>query len=289
MKPMELNEEKSILITLLDLFDGNWYMNNYPALAEKKVDPLKDYLLSGADKGRDPNPLFDSSWYLEQYPEVKKSEINPLIHYIKEGVSRGYNPNPLFHTEWYLAEYPDIAAKNINPLSHYLNQGINAGYNPNPLFDTKWYLEKYPDVAASGFNPLFHYLRFGGFEKRYPCPQFNAKYFLAKHPSIASSKINPLVYYFTYLHDGELKPELYTLPSFIEKQLREASEIEPLLKLSLNKLNSLPILYQPIKLASLDALEIIEKKVTFDIDHLVLLPNLELIDIASASGIRENA
>ena len=75
-----------------------------------------------------------------------------------------------------------------------------------------------------------------------------------------------------------MSQESYTLPSFIEHQLREVAEIEPLLKLSLNKINSLPINYQPYKLESLDALEIIEAQIDFDIDHLILLPNLEIFE-----------
>ena len=88
MKSIEFNEEKSLLLTLLDMFDSDWYMSNYPALAENNVDPLTDYILCGADVGRNPNSLFDTGWYLEQYPEVKNSEINPLIHYIKKVLPR---------------------------------------------------------------------------------------------------------------------------------------------------------------------------------------------------------
>lgn len=283
MKNSISTEDENVFLTLLDLFDSNWYLKQYPGIAKKNIDPLKHYLKFGGREGRKPNPLFDSSWYLEEYSKSGEIEINPLLHYIIYGVNKGYNPNPLFHTNWYLTQYPEVASNNINPLAHYLQMGIKEGLNPNPLFDTAWYLEQNPDIAAKGFHPLDHYLLHGGFEKRDPCPKFNTKYFLAKHPSIAASKIHPLVYYFAHQHDGDLNPESYSLPSFIEEQLLEASKIEPLLKLSLDKLNSMRILYQPVKLASLDALEIIEDRVDFDIDHLILLPNLDSIDISLVS------
>ena len=58
--------------------------------------------------------LFDKSWYLQQYPDVATKGIDPVRHYLKFGAREGRNPGPHFDTHWYLSTYPDVAAKRIN-------------------------------------------------------------------------------------------------------------------------------------------------------------------------------
>ncbi len=86
----------------------------------------------GWAEGRDPNPLFDINWYLVQYPLVAEAGINPLWHYIKEGVSAGLDPSPLFDTDWYLKANPEVAQTGVNPLAHYLSTGVTEGRAPLP-------------------------------------------------------------------------------------------------------------------------------------------------------------
>lgn len=67
------------------LFDSNWYLTQYPDLAQAGVDPLLHYLKFGGFEGRKPNPDFDSAFYLAQYPDVVKGGLNPLVHYVRFG------------------------------------------------------------------------------------------------------------------------------------------------------------------------------------------------------------
>src|SRR5688572_859494 len=69
------------------LFDSDWYLSQYPDVAEAGVDPFAHYLQSGATEGREPNPLFDSDWYLSQYPDVAEAGVNPLVHYLQFGAT----------------------------------------------------------------------------------------------------------------------------------------------------------------------------------------------------------
>lgn len=46
------------------LFDEAWYRKRYGVPAA--VDPVRHYLLEGAAKGYDPNPLFDTAYYARQ-------------------------------------------------------------------------------------------------------------------------------------------------------------------------------------------------------------------------------
>ena len=72
----------------------------------------------------------------------------------------------LFSPGWYLNHYPDVAASDVDPALHYLERGLAERRNPGPLFDSASYLASYPDVAGSGMAPLIHYLRHGAAEGR---------------------------------------------------------------------------------------------------------------------------
>ena len=80
----QLRKEQEAL-TESGLFDENWYLTQYPDLAQAGVDPMLHYLKFGGFEGRRPNPDFDSAFYLAQYPDVVKAGLNPLVHYIKFG------------------------------------------------------------------------------------------------------------------------------------------------------------------------------------------------------------
>src|SRR3984885_14662115 len=67
--------------------------------------------------------LFDGSWYVGEYPDVAKSGRSPARHYLEEGYLLGYRPNPLFDSRWYLQRYEDVRRAGINPLLHYASHG----------------------------------------------------------------------------------------------------------------------------------------------------------------------
>jgi len=71
------------------LFDREWYLKQYPDVAETKIDPIKHYLRYGAAEGRDPNAEFSTWAYLDTYPDVSAHGANPFIHYIQYGKEEG--------------------------------------------------------------------------------------------------------------------------------------------------------------------------------------------------------
>ena len=73
-------------INKLKLFDAEWYLNRYPDVKSKEIDPFLHYLNSGYKEGRWPSENFDTNYYCEQYPDVVKSGLNPLIHYALYGI-----------------------------------------------------------------------------------------------------------------------------------------------------------------------------------------------------------
>jgi hypothetical protein len=112
--------------------------------------------------------LFDTEWYLREYPDVAQSRRPPAEHYLEEGYLRGYRPNSLFDTRWYLERYEDVRRSGMNPLLHYLMHGCREGRDPGPDFQTSFYLEANPDVRSNGMNPLAHYMHYGRHEGRLP-------------------------------------------------------------------------------------------------------------------------
>ncbi len=130
--------------------------------------------------------LFDSAWYLETYPDVAARKVDPLQHYLRYGAREGRDPNRLFSSSWYLASNADVTESGLNPLVHFVLRGAKEGRNPGPLFDTKWYLDANPDVAASGLNPLLHFLRHGAREGRRPNSRIDSGIGFAPSAQVAS-------------------------------------------------------------------------------------------------------
>lgn len=129
---------------------------------------LDSHLPNSAYRAIRSSGLFDRAWYLDTYPDVAARGVDPLRHYLRHGVREGRDPNRMFSSSWYLAAYPDVAAARINPLLHYITQGATEGRSTGPVFDTAWYLQANPDVAAAGINPLRHFLLHGASEGRRP-------------------------------------------------------------------------------------------------------------------------
>ncbi|WP_372737908.1 hypothetical protein [Neptunomonas sp.] len=77
------------LILSSEFFDAEWYLSEYPDVAESTISPAEHYLRFGAAEQRFPGPLFSGAWYTETYPDVAESGINPLLHYIKFGRAEG--------------------------------------------------------------------------------------------------------------------------------------------------------------------------------------------------------
>ncbi|MEL7414290.1 MAG: glycosyltransferase [Pseudomonadota bacterium] len=71
------------------LFDGDWYLREYPDVAQLDMDPLDHFLWLGVRLGRNPGPKFDAAAYLARYQDVAGSNYNPLLHYIRYGKPEG--------------------------------------------------------------------------------------------------------------------------------------------------------------------------------------------------------
>lgn len=73
---------------------------------------------------------FNEEWYLQQYPDVAQAGCDPVDHYLSFGATEARNPSRQFDTRWYLESNPDVAAANMNPLLHYIEFGKSERRRP---------------------------------------------------------------------------------------------------------------------------------------------------------------
>lgn len=154
--------------------DGDWYRKTYPDIGPD-VDPVEHYACVGVREGRSPNAWFSSAWYLQNYPDIAEAKLDPLVHYLRRGRSEGrlavsHEAAIVVDRAWYLKRYPELA-RNIDAGAHYEQSGWREGKDPNAHFSTSWYLVDNPDIAAAGINPFRHYLQQGRAEGRLPKPR----------------------------------------------------------------------------------------------------------------------
>lgn len=87
-KALRRDKERAEFIAKSTLFDVRWYLEQYPDVAEDKIqsrNPALHYLRIGGFEGRNPSPRFDSAFYLESNPDVAQMKMNPLWHYLQHG------------------------------------------------------------------------------------------------------------------------------------------------------------------------------------------------------------
>ena len=66
-------------------FDGQYYLQHNPDVAQMGMDPIHHYVVYGAREGRNPAADFDTRAYLTRYPEAGRSGQNPLVHALRAG------------------------------------------------------------------------------------------------------------------------------------------------------------------------------------------------------------
>ena len=103
-------------------FDREFYLNQYPDVAEAGADPLQHYLNRGRSEGRAPSRIA-----LINAARQRKLRGKNFLARAKARVLLG------FDREFYLNQYPDVAAAGVDPLQHYLNRGRSEGRAPSRI------------------------------------------------------------------------------------------------------------------------------------------------------------
>lgn len=86
---IRMSEEQRAMLKDIQLvraskwFDAEWYVAEYPDVANAGMDPAEHYLRHGAPERRDPSPMFNTGAYLRDHPELVDGGINPLLHFLR--------------------------------------------------------------------------------------------------------------------------------------------------------------------------------------------------------------
>ncbi len=103
------------------IFDADWYARQ--AKLPSGQEPLTHYVAGGSETARiSPHPLFDGAWYLDQYPDVAEAGLNPLAHYLMRGHVEIRDPHPDFDTQAYFRGGSNVGQCGLPPLVQFLGK-----------------------------------------------------------------------------------------------------------------------------------------------------------------------
>ncbi|RMR07385.1 rhamnan synthesis F family protein [Pseudomonas syringae group genomosp. 3] len=200
-----------------DLYDEEWYKNNYKDLRNLDIDFARHYLDYGWKQGKSPSFAFSGDMYLAAYPDVKTIEMNPLLHYETYGRSEkryvfSYAIEAIYNSSYFDVEYYNetYTVKSHSRLESSINYiTCNEGSrNPSLYFDADSYLTAYPDVKESGVAPLLHFELHGKKENRVAgVSNPAAKFIKYENKANLSSKTKRLCLFACYMGDGAIPDE----------------------------------------------------------------------------------
>lgn len=67
------------------IFDAEWYLAQYPDVAEQRIDPLTHFLQFGSRELRSPSAQFNARSYYAANLDVRDHRIEPVFHFILRG------------------------------------------------------------------------------------------------------------------------------------------------------------------------------------------------------------
>jgi glycosyltransferase involved in cell wall biosynthesis len=319
-KPRIINSaERALIIAIVQssiLFDAEWYVERYPDVVQAAVDPAEHYVDHGWREGRDPGPNFSTSGYIQNNPDVASTGLNPLYHYVCYGEGEGrllpgaadilspsilevVRSSVLFDPQWYLTRYQDVLDAGIDPAQHYVSRGWLEDRDPGPYFSSSLYLRENPDVGLARVNPLYHYISFGQLEGRV---RPNSIDFLAKGEKdleafSATMETCSLMY---ISGEPDTPGHFYRILRQVDAAISCGFDAtwmrgdEVLHRLAEVSHADVLIIWRARYSEVAQAIDIMRsrgKKIVFDIDDLMIVPDLarqEIIDGIRSRGLSEN-
>ncbi len=199
-----------------EIFQPDWYVKRYPAVAQSKLTPFDHYLKYGDVKGLWPSFYFDPDYYRDRAPGARKENVNALEHYVSKGWRKGKNPSRNFSQKLYFQEYPEVRELDVEPLRYHLQIGQPRGklafstrlerpdeaslvqamrtIHASKLFDEEWYRKYYADLWFSDTDPLYHYVKTGWKQNRCPNIIFDPAWYRKTYAAETGTG-NPLLFY----------------------------------------------------------------------------------------------
>ncbi len=179
-----LESESYNIIKMSDLFDEQWYLNEYPDVEAAKLDPIQHYLDFAVMELTNPNENFNTKDYLKTHSKIGELDFNPLVYNILyyeqmdtqiDYIYSEYYSNldsrlkiieksGLFDEKYYLSQYKDIRESvwASNPIIHWIEEGYLEPFrNPNRYFSNLFYNERYLSNKDYPSDALLHYATIG--------------------------------------------------------------------------------------------------------------------------------
>ncbi|MFB2936562.1 hypothetical protein ACE1B6_15030 [Aerosakkonemataceae cyanobacterium BLCC-F154] len=176
-------------LSLVDIYDENFYRTRYPELNSLGSRELYQHLLTvGIPEGRDFSPYFDLSFYRNNNPELANFSNRQLIDdFLTRGVDAGLKFSPYFDLDVYRASNPDIAPlSNRELLLQFRDSGVNEGRKSTLIFDPYFYRYVNPDLSQLTNRQAFYHVQSAGIQQGLEIsPFFDITFFRAANPSIA--------------------------------------------------------------------------------------------------------
>jgi glycosyltransferase involved in cell wall biosynthesis len=209
------------------LFDSQYYLTQYPDVAQAEISPLEHFFDFGYREGRRPNAYFDPQWYLAQNSDVQEAALQPLTHYLSYGDIEGRKPSLIFDPSWYRKQY--ILGEGECALSHYLANRTTCRFAPIADFDVEYYARCYPDVAAAGIDPFEHFVSYGYREGRAPSLNFDSKFYSVRYLAGDATQ-NPFLHFLAHKHEpgvfGRMPEDEASIPREVRRFTRPGPDFE---------------------------------------------------------------
>jgi glycosyltransferase involved in cell wall biosynthesis len=209
------------------LFDSQYYLSQYPDIAQAGISPLEHFFDFGYREGRRPNLYFEPQWYLAQNPDVQEAGLQPLTHYVSYGDIEGRRPSLMFDPHWYRTRYNLGEAEGA--LAHYLANRTSCQFAPISEFDVEYYARSYPDVAAAGIDPFEHFVLYGYREGRSPSLDFDPKFYAIRYLG-RDTKQNPFLHFLAHKHEpgvfGRMPQDEASIPREVRRFTKPGPDFE---------------------------------------------------------------
>lgn len=132
-------------------FDIDYYLSNYPDIAEAGVDPIEHYLQIGWQEGRNPSLTFSTRFYTDNNPDVVAEGVNPFYHYLVAGKAEGRLGRHELGFRWdVLASLKTVA----DQIAEYKSHRVPVVSSSRTLLQSKLELAlaKYPSKLVLSFS-----------------------------------------------------------------------------------------------------------------------------------------
>ncbi|CAN5333375.1 hypothetical protein BH10PSE2_BH10PSE2_07730 [soil metagenome] len=231
----------SVMVKADQLFDPEWYLAQYPDVANADISPYEHYVRTGWREGRAPHPMINVRWLAQTNPD--SADRNPLEWYVEQGERSGAVLTLAFTRDVYKKANPDLADVD-NLFAHFMERGWREGRRTTAAFDFAAYRHLDPAApseptkavtawAQSGFPQLDARL----LEEAAAEPPswtagtinsyaFDPDWYTARNPEVVASKLDPLTHYLEHGSKAGRSPHPMINPVWIKERYPEVGGSE---------------------------------------------------------------